>query len=347
MLGTLDWDATILNEIESGQPTAANNRLGNWKIDYREFHPISPPHSENADTDGTQVSVTPDAPTLEAEIAALVREAQESLRSPEDNRWSTGQDLQGQTADSNNVSKFLATLPRNIEVKVNEPSLERRASIPDIRINDPVRAMEVVSSRDARTSGAVLAVLLGTSLAIGLIVRLPPSFVESYLPTAFQQKSHPSGEVLDSNNRVTVSSPETNREATSRPGNTSKIAVPASGIPGHRRESAQSVPQQFKAVKTSLVAQQSAGPSSPAASGFGRRPDILPRSIPFPETKPTTIEGWTVRDVIGGKAILEGPDGIWRAARGDSVPGLGRLESIVRWGSRWIVVTDGGLISTP
>jgi hypothetical protein len=326
MLGTLDWDATILNEIESGQPTAANNRLGNWKIDYREFHPISPPHSENADTDGTQVSVTPDAPTLEAEIAALVREAQESLRSPEDNRWSTGQDLQGQ---------------------VNEPSLERRASIPDIRINDPVRAMEVVSSRDARTSGAVLAVLLGTSLAIGLIVRLPPSFVESYLPTAFQQKSHSSGEVLDSNNRVTVSSPETNREATSRPGNTSKIAVPASGIPGHRRESAQSVPQQFKAVKTSLVAQQSAGPSSPAASGFGRRPDILPRSIPFPETKPTTVEGWTVRDVIGGKAILEGPDGIWRAARGDSVPGLGRLESIVRWGSRWIVVTDGGLISTP
>jgi hypothetical protein len=68
---------------------------------------------------------------------------------------------------------------------------------------------------------------------------------------------------------------------------------------------------------------------------------------PVAETKPTTIEGWTVLEVRGGTAVLEGPDGIRTAARGDTVPGIGRIDSIVRWGNRWIVATATGLIATP
>lgn len=68
---------------------------------------------------------------------------------------------------------------------------------------------------------------------------------------------------------------------------------------------------------------------------------------PWPETRPTTIAGWTLRQVTNGTAVLEGPNGIWRAARGDTVPGVGRVDSIVRWGNRWIVATSRGLISTP
>jgi hypothetical protein len=48
-----------------------------------------------------------------------------------------------------------------------------------------------------------------------------------------------------------------------------------------------------------------------------------------------------------GTAILEGPNGLWRAMRGDTVPGVGRVESLVRWGNRLIVATSSGLISTP
>jgi hypothetical protein len=69
--------------------------------------------------------------------------------------------------------------------------------------------------------------------------------------------------------------------------------------------------------------------------------------FPAPETRPTTIEGWTVRDVRGGTAVLEGPDGTWTAAAGDTVPGVGRIDSIVRWGNLWIVATASGLIATP
>ncbi|MET4258262.1 hypothetical protein ABIC09_003204 [Bradyrhizobium sp. S3.12.5] len=69
--------------------------------------------------------------------------------------------------------------------------------------------------------------------------------------------------------------------------------------------------------------------------------------MPAPETRPTTIEGWTVLDVRGGTAVLAGPDGVRMATRGDTVPGIGRIDSIVRWGNHWIVATDGGLIATP
>jgi hypothetical protein len=66
-----------------------------------------------------------------------------------------------------------------------------------------------------------------------------------------------------------------------------------------------------------------------------------------PETRLTTIEGWMLREVTNGTAVLEGPNGIWTAKRGDTVPGVGRVESIVLWGKRWIVATSSGLISTP
>jgi hypothetical protein len=86
-------------------------------------------------------------------------------------------------------------------------------------------------------------------------------------------------------------------------------------------------------------ARPSAGPS--AAALAMRQPVVAP-----PETRPATIPGWTVVDVRDGTAVLEGPDGIRMAARGDSVPGLGRVESIVRWGNRWVIATAGGLIAT-
>ncbi|QOZ44550.1 hypothetical protein XH89_14445 [Bradyrhizobium sp. CCBAU 53340] len=69
--------------------------------------------------------------------------------------------------------------------------------------------------------------------------------------------------------------------------------------------------------------------------------------LPVPDTRPATIEGWAVLDVRGGTAVLEGPAGVRMAARGDVVAGIGRIDSIVRWGNRWIVATARGLISTP
>lgn len=93
-------------------------------------------------------------------------------------------------------------------------------------------------------------------------------------------------------------------------------------------------PQVLGAAPTTLNAQAMAlGPKQPAAAP--------------PETRPSTIPGWSVVEVRDGTAVLEGPEGVKMAARGDVVPGLGRVDSIVRWGNRWIVATASGLVATP
>src|SRR5262249_23508611 len=71
------------------------------------------------------------------------------------------------------------------------------------------------------------------------------------------------------------------------------------------------------------------------------------RLAPVPETRPTTIDGWVLREGVNGPGVLEGADGIWRAKRGDTVPGVGRVVGIFGWGNRMMVATDQGLISTP
>jgi hypothetical protein len=76
-------------------------------------------------------------------------------------------------------------------------------------------------------------------------------------------------------------------------------------------------------------------------------PQERSKLAPFPETKPTTIAGWALLEVANGTAVIKGPNGVWRVVRGDTVPGVGRIDSIVRWGNRWIVATSSGLISTP
>jgi hypothetical protein len=78
-----------------------------------------------------------------------------------------------------------------------------------------------------------------------------------------------------------------------------------------------------------------------------RELESIKRTLPVPETRPTTVEGWTLRDVTNGTAVLDGPNGTWRAARGDTVPGLGKVDSIFKWGNRLMVATSRGLIATP
>jgi hypothetical protein len=73
---------------------------------------------------------------------------------------------------------------------------------------------------------------------------------------------------------------------------------------------------------------------TPVVAASSRTASVMPANIspsgasvaaretmaPVPETRPTTIEGWTVREVRGGTAILEGPDGVWTVTHGDTVP---------------------------
>jgi hypothetical protein len=57
-----------------------------------------------------------------------------------------------------------------------------------------------------------------------------------------------------------------------------------------------------------------------------------------------TIEGWVLRDVSRGMALIEGRSGLYEVFAGDPVPGLGRVDAIRKQDGRWVVVTSRGLI---
>jgi hypothetical protein len=56
------------------------------------------------------------------------------------------------------------------------------------------------------------------------------------------------------------------------------------------------------------------------------------------------VEGWVLRDVGNGGALIESRRGLFEVYAGDAVPGLGRVDAIRRQDGRWVVVTTKGLI---
>jgi hypothetical protein len=71
--------------------------------------------------------------------------------------------------------------------------------------------------------------------------------------------------------------------------------------------------------------------------------------VPLPAPKPEvarlpTLEGWVLRDVANGSALIEGRRGMYEVYAGDAVPGLGSIDAIRRQDGRWVVVTSKGLI---
>jgi hypothetical protein len=73
-----------------------------------------------------------------------------------------------------------------------------------------------------------------------------------------------------------------------------------------------------------------------AAAAAPPKPDVgrLPR-----------VEGWVLRDVANGGALIEGRQGVFEVYAGDPIPGLGRVDAIRKQDGKWVVVTSKGLIS--
>jgi hypothetical protein len=83
--------------------------------------------------------------------------------------------------------------------------------------------------------------------------------------------------------------------------------------------------------------QQAAAPPAPEVTG-----SVAPKE----ESRPQIVEGWRLRDVYAGRAVLESRNGaMYRVAPGSNVPGLGRVESIKRENGRVVVVTASGIIA--
>jgi hypothetical protein len=94
-----------------------------------------------------------------------------------------------------------------------------------------------------------------------------------------------------------------------------------------------------------------AAPASAAAAASkdvtGSATPAAPAQVAAPKSEVArlpTIDGWFLRDVSHGGALIEGRRGVYEVYAGDPVPGLGRIDAIRRQDGRWVVVTSRGLI---
>ncbi|MGY3692428.1 hypothetical protein ACVIGA_002508 [Bradyrhizobium sp. USDA 3240] len=76
-------------------------------------------------------------------------------------------------------------------------------------------------------------------------------------------------------------------------------------------------------------------PATAAAAPAAPRPEVGRMPV---------VDGWSLRDVGNGGALIEGRGGIYEVYAGDPVPGLGRVDAIRKQDGRWVVVTSKGLI---
>ena len=107
------------------------------------------------------------------------------------------------------------------------------------------------------------------------------------------------------------------------------------------------VPSLATARPEQVSASLSAVPVAPPVQRSA--PAVTPKVSPSPASaevrrEPPVLQQWKIREVLNGTALLEGPGGVIGVSRGQTVPGIGRVESIARQGSRWVVATSKGLI---
>jgi len=101
-------------------------------------------------------------------------------------------------------------------------------------------------------------------------------------------------------------------------------------------------------LRTAQAQPASPAPTTVASAAPGEvTGSIAPKpeaAKPQPAGRLPTVEGWVLRDVYDGGAVIEGRGGSYEVYAGDPVPGLGRVDAIRRQDGRWVVVTSRGLI---
>ncbi|MEH2523147.1 MULTISPECIES: hypothetical protein [unclassified Bradyrhizobium] len=98
---------------------------------------------------------------------------------------------------------------------------------------------------------------------------------------------------------------------------------------------AAAAPAPAKEVTGTIPQQAAAAPAAPPASSAPPKPEV---------TRMPTVEGWVLRDVANGSALIESRRGMYEVYAGDPIPGLGRVDAIRKQDGRWVVVTSKGLI---
>src|ERR1700730_8899471 len=305
-------ESLFLKAIEDGHITGTKNVSGEWHVEDIELHSLYLSIAQDYCKRQWQADLRrSDGRSQRAEIANIA-----------DNE--EGRGGQQHTHTAADQAENSASPPATASIWQDGIRIDNRDRISGSDSRPAFRPTRI------RFVTATVLLALGCSGALSSFYFFGPSQVP-------EQNANSSGPVLGSEK---ASIPVTTLEPRSGEESIGNVASATASAIDHPHESAKNL-SQAPSPPPALTEQDS---HTAAKKGQAK---TVRKSVPVPETKPTTIKGWTVRNVVNGIATLEGPGGTWKAARGDTLPGLGKVDSIVFWGNRWIVATSKGLITTP
>ena len=104
---------------------------------------------------------------------------------------------------------------------------------------------------------------------------------------------------------------------------------------------------ELRTAAAAVAAPPAAAPTAaPTTTTAPTTPDTT-GSIPADgRPKPPVVDGWVLRQVFDGFALIEGFNGrLFEVGPGSNIPGIGRVETIRRQEGQWVVVTPKGIIT--
>jgi hypothetical protein len=113
--------------------------------------------------------------------------------------------------------------------------------------------------------------------------------------------------------------------------------------PGKKLSALEARFDKFEGQITTSLNALSAKPAVAAASASTE----TSRDAAVRQAKAEPVDGWVLREVYNGSALVESRNRrLYEVMPGGVIPGVGRVESIERRGTRWVVLTDKGFIGT-
>ncbi len=86
------------------------------------------------------------------------------------------------------------------------------------------------------------------------------------------------------------------------------------------------------------------GRQQPVDAVAGTRLQTQNQSLETPPAPSHPIKGYTLRNVTGGVAVIDGPKGVFVVENGSFMPNGDKVVSIDRHAGHWVVVTTSGTI---
>ena len=259
------------------------------------------------------------------------------------------------------VSRFDADKDREPEPAkmIVMPPADRSRSRQDFRAR--AQAQEERKAAQRRPSAMAVIVLAGLvgaisgALATGGVMQFATSPAAKVADASASEASSPAAKVAD-NSALEASIARIDADIAALKASLDRTAKAEVGQLNKtserldKLEKAQAEPMAKLAKLSESVDKLRASQQTAAREATGSTPSTTPtQTAAAASSKPEvarlpTVEGWRLRDVGNGSALIEGRSGLYEVFAGAPVPGLGRIDAIRRQDGRWVVVTSKGLI---